>query len=298
MTAPTAYIPVEADLPEMLFVAESTSAGASAYTTSKTGSNRVTVTAKKFVIHQNWSGEMEEDSIIPFIPYLRRQAELSLAHYSDSVVINGDDTNAGTGNINLDDADPADTKHYLAFEAMRHVGLVDNTGNSKDLAGAISLAALMDVKGRMLDATYLMDWGHPTDPNDLVYVVDPATGDKIVMLDEVINQRNYRQEALLNGEVGRIIGHPVISSIAMSKTEADGKVSTTAGNNTKGQVLTFNRRGFKVGWRRRVRLESERIPGSDQTRMIYSLRLGFGRYSPTGADAGIECADVIYDISL
>ena len=38
--------------------------------------------AKKFIIHQVWSGEMDEDSIIPFVPFLRRQAQLSLAHYS------------------------------------------------------------------------------------------------------------------------------------------------------------------------------------------------------------------------
>jgi hypothetical protein len=129
MSAPTAYLPVEADLPEMLYVSENTSATASDYATTKTGSNRVTVTAAKFIIHQMWSGEMEEDSIIPFIPYLRRQTVLSLAHYSDSLVLNGDTTNAGTGNINLDDADPADTKHYLAFDGIRHIAITDNTNN-------------------------------------------------------------------------------------------------------------------------------------------------------------------------
>jgi len=93
MTDPTAYLPVEADLPELLFVSENTASNSSNYTTSKSGSNRVTVTAKKFVIHQMWSGEPEEDSLIPFIPFLRRQAELSIAHYSDSLVLNGDTTN-------------------------------------------------------------------------------------------------------------------------------------------------------------------------------------------------------------
>ena len=118
MSAPTAYLPVEVDVPELLLVSESTASNSSAYTTSKTGSNRITVSAKKFVIHQMWSGEMEEDSILPFVPFLRRQAGLALAHYGDSLVLNGDTTNAGTGNINLDDADPADTKHYLAFDGI------------------------------------------------------------------------------------------------------------------------------------------------------------------------------------
>lgn len=297
MTAPSAYLPVEADLPEMLFVSENTGATSSAYGTAKTGSNRVSVSAKKFIIHQVWSGEMEEDSIIPFIPFLRRQAMLSLAHYSDSVVVNGDTTNAGTGNINLDDADPADTKHYLAFDGIRHACLVDNTDNQEDLSGAdITFAKLKGQQKRMLDRDYLMDWGHPTRPDDLVYVTDPEMADKIALLDEVITVDKFGPQAtVLTGQVARIGNHPLISSIAMSLTEADGFVSTTGSNNTLGGSLAFNRRGFKIGWRRRVKLETERLPGRDQTRLIYSLRLGFGRFSPTGAASGIEAADLVFD---
>ena len=300
MTAPTAYLPVEVDFPELLWVSESTANNSSNYTTVKTGSQRVQVDAKKFVMHQMWSGEMEEDSIIPFVPFLRTQAAKSLAFYSDSLVINGDTTNAGTGNINLDDADPADTKHYLAFDGIRHAALVDNSGNAADVAGAITLNVLRDQRGLMLDDTRKVDWGHPNDSNDLVYVADVQTADRIALLDEVIAAKQMQGASanLLNGQVASILGHPVISSMAVSKTEADGKVSTTANQNVKGQVVTFNRRGYKVGWRRRVKVETERLPATDQTRIVYSLRMGFGRFTPTGAASGIESAAVAYDISL
>lgn len=299
MQAATAYLPVEVDLPEMIFVAENTANNSAEYGTQKTGSQRVQVDAKKFLIHQMWSGELEEDSIIPFVPFLRRQAELSIAHHSDSLVLNGDTTNAGTGNINLDDADPADTKHYLAFDGIRHAGLVDNTANQLDIANAaITFANLRGVKGRMLDTARLMDWGHPNDANDLVMVADPETADRIATLDEVVKFKQMTNTPLLNGEVARFIGHPVLSSIAVSKTEADGKVSTTGGNNTRGQIVTFNRKGFVAGWRRRVKVETERLPGRDQNRIVYSLRMGFGRFTPTGAASGIEAADVMFNISL
>ena len=299
MTDPTAYLPVEVDIPEMLFVAENTANNSSEYSTVKTGSQRVAVTAKKFVIHQMWSGEMEEDSIIPFLPFLRRQAGLSIAHYGDSLILNGDDTNAATGNINLDDADPADTKHYLAFDGIRHAALVDNTGNAIDVAGAVSLSVLNRMRGTMVDATRFTDWGHPTSPEDLVYVADPATNDAIALLDEVVTVDKFGPQAsVLTGQTARVLGHALISSVAVSKTEADGKVSTTGGNNVKGQVVAFNRRGFKVGWRRQVTVETERLPGRDQTRLVYSLRMGFGRFTPTGAASGIEAASVAYDISL
>jgi hypothetical protein len=299
MTAPTAYLPVEADLPEMLFVAEATSSTASDYATSNTGSNRVQVDAKKFLIHQIWSTELEEDSIIPFIPYLRRQAALAIAHYSDAAVLNGDTTNAGTGNINLDDADPADTKYYLAFDGLRHAGLVDNTANSKDLAGVVSFSALKAQLTRMRDAAKLIDWGHPINPADVVYVTDPTTVEAIAQLDEVLTVDKFGPTAtVLTGQLAAIGRNPLISSMAMSLTEADGKVSTTGSNNTKGQVVCFNRRGVKAGWRRRVKVEVERMPGRDQSRIVYSLRMGLGRYSTTGAASGIEMADVLYNISL
>ncbi len=303
MTDPTAYLPVESDLPEMLFVSESTANNSSNYSTTKTGSRRVQVDAKKFVIHQMWSGEMEEDSIIPFIPFIRRQAALSIAFHSDSLVLNGDTTNAGTGNINLDDADPADTKHYLAFDGIRHAGLVDNTDNGKDAAGPVSLPLLSRQRGRMLDVgaadRRFMDWGHPIDMNDLVRACDPETADEIALMDDVLTVDKYGPQAtVLNGELARVQGNPLVSTPAVSKTEADGKVSTTASNNTKGQVVAFNRRGFVAGWRRRVRVETERIPATDQTRIVYSLRLGFGRFSPTGSASGIEAADVLYNITI
>lgn len=300
MTDPTAFLPVEADIPEMLFVGESTGPSATNYATTKSGSNRVQVDAKKFVIHQMWSGEMEEDSIIPYVPFLRRQQGVSLAHYSDSLVVNGDTTNAATGNINLDDADPADTKHYLAFDGIRHVGLVDNTGNQADIGNAaISLNDLKGPKGRLIDTTYLHDWGHPVDADDLVYVADPESADAIGFLDEVVTVDKYGPQAtVLTGEQSRVLGHPLIASIAVSKTEADGKVSTTAANNTRGQVVPFNRRGYVVGVRRRVRVETERLPATDQTRIVLSTRIGFGRFTPTGAAGGIESADVLFNIAL
>ncbi|MEO3923004.1 hypothetical protein ABGB07_03860 [Micromonosporaceae bacterium B7E4] len=300
MTDPTAYLPVEVDIPEMLFVTESNASNSANYATSKTGSQRVQVDAKKFVIHQMWSGEMQEDSIIPYVPFLRRQAALSVAHYSDSLVLNGDTTNSATGNINSDDEDPADTKHFLAFDGMRHVYLVDNTGNGVDAAGGLTYNALRGLPSKMIDAARLVDWGHPIDPSDLVYFADPETADKAALLDEVLTVDKYGQNAtVLNGELARVGQHPFISTIAMSKTEADGKVSfDTPANNVKGQVAAVNRRGYKVGWRRRVQVETERLPGSDQWRVVYSLRLGMGRFTPTGAASGIESTAGLYNITV
>lgn len=299
MTAPTTYIPCEADLPEMLFVSENTSPTASDYTSVKTGTNRVTLDAKKFIFHQYWSGEMEEDSIVPFIEMLLLQIREAMGIYTDSLFLNGDTTNAATGNINLDDADPADTKHYLAFDGIRHAWLVDATGQGINQAGALTYNALQNLKQLLVDGTYYHDWGNPTKPGDCMYLCDPETASEINKLAEFNTVDKYGENAtVLVGEVGKIGLNPLVPLPAYKKTEADGKLSTTGSNNTLGQVSCFNRRGVKAGWRRQVKVETERLPGRDQTRLVYSMRLACGRFSPTGAASGIKWASGIRNITL
>lgn len=301
MAAPTAYLPVAGAPPTPILMDEATANNTSNYGTTKTGSNRVTVTAKKLGIHQMWSEEMEEDSIIPFVKFLSGEAAFSMAHYGDALVLNGDDTNAGTGNINSDDADPTDTNYYLAFDGIRHAAIVDATGQKVDVAGALTWKHLTQTaKGLLIDSTYFVDWGQPNSPADLIYACEPNTALAIGQLDEVIKARETQPAFQFAGQVGDVLGHPVISTIAIPKTDSDGKYTTTSAstNDTKGQVAIFNRRGYVVGWRRQVTVKLEDLPGTDQKRIVYTWRMGLGRYSNTGAASGIKHTAVLYDITL
>lgn len=299
MDAPTAYLPVQATLPVVKYVGESTVANAASYASTKTGSNRVQVDAKKLLLLQVWSYEMDEDSLIPFLPFLRDEATRSWAHHMDSLILNGDTTDAATGNINLDDANPDNDSYYLAFDAIRHAGLVDNTANSKNVAGAMTLGEFRTQKGRMLDSVHKHDWSHPIDEDDLVYVADPETADAVSMLDEVLTVDKIGERAtVLTGQQARVLNHPLIASIDVSKTEADGKVSTTAASNTKGQLVTVNRRGAVVGTRSQMLVETDRDVRTQQNVIVWSTRVGFGRFTPTGAASGIEWTDTLYNVSL
>lgn len=299
MTAPTAYLPVAAAPPVMSFVSESTSPTiGEGYTSTKSGSNRVTVTAKKFLIRQIWSGEMVEDSIIPFLPFLSEQAQRSISEYSDRLLLNGDDTNAGSGNINLNDADPGDTLYYLAFDGLRHACLIDNTSNKTSHSNAsITWNALVDMRKLMADFTYFNDWGHPSNPADLVYFADPATVDEMAKLDEVITVDKYGSQAtVLTGEVGNIGRHPVVSTIGLARLESDG-LGINSPSDDRGSVLAVNTTGFNVGIRRQLQVKVGEFIESDQFQIVYSLRMGFGRFSPTGSDSGIEAASLLYNVA-
>jgi hypothetical protein len=297
MTDPTVYVPINGALPEMLFVSESTSASAANYATSKTASNRISLTAKKFTIQQIWSGEMDEDSIIPFTPFLREMLAMSSAMHLGSAYYNGDTTNAGTGNINLDDADPADTKHYLAWDGIRHYWLVDTTGQGKSMAGALDTAEVTKARGKLngsdddIDAAVgNINWG--TSVRDLRMVTDWDTYMSLLQTDAVRTVDKYGPQAtVLTGELGSFEGIPIISPSYATKTEADGKASTTEASNTKGQITVMAPRGFLGGTRREVQFFFDRIQRTDQFLIELYTRRAFTKF-------GENVAAGIYNITV
>lgn len=296
-TDPTTYVPIDGALPEMLFVGENTSASASAYTTSKTASNRVTLTAKKFTIQQVWSAELSEDSIVAFTPFLREKLNMSAAIHLGSAFLNGDTTDAGTGNINLDDANPADTKHYLAWDGIRHYWLVDATGQGVNQAGALDPKNVNVIRGRLNgtdddvdNAVGNINWG--TNPRDLRLVADWDTYMALLDADKVTTVDKYGPAAtIITGELGSVYGIPLVSPGYAIKTEADGKASTTEASNTRGQITLFAPAGFISGVRRDVQLFFDRIQRTDQFLFELYTRRSFTRF-------GGNVAAGIYNIAL
>jgi HK97 family phage major capsid protein len=297
MTDPTVYVPIDGALPEMLFVGESTSASATAYTTSKTASNRVTLSAKKFTIQQIWSGELDEDSIIAFTPFLRERLNISAGLHLGSAYLNGDTTNAGTGNINLDDANPADTKHYLAWTGIRYYWLVTTTGQGKDMAAALDIKEINVARGKLngtdddVDAAVgNINWGSRA--ADLRLVCDWDTYMNLLDSDKVTTVDKYGPGAtIVTGELGRIWGIPIISPSYATKTEADGKCSDTEASNTKGQITLFNPQGWLGGVRRDTQLFFDRIQRTDQFLFELYTRRAFTKF-------GENVAAGIYDITV
>ena len=292
MTDPTTYIPIDGDLPEMLFVGENTSASASAYTTSKTASSRRTLTAKKFTIQQVWSAELDEDSIIAFTPFLREKLAMSAAMHLGSAYYNGDDTNAGTGNINTDDADPTDTKHYLAWDGIRHYWIVDATGQGKSMAATLDPHEIDVARGKLNggdddvdNAIKNINWG--LNARDLRLVADWDTYMAMLDIDDVRTVDKYGPQAtVLTGELASYRGIPIISPAYASKTEADFKASTTEASNTKGQITVFAPAGWIGGVRREVQLFFDRIQRTDQFLFELYTRRAFTRFGGNVA-AGI-----------
>jgi HK97 family phage major capsid protein len=240
-----------------------------ATTASDPATAKSTLTATELITEQNWSYTLDEDAAVAMAPAIRSRLAQSGAEIIDSFALNADATNAGTGNINLDDADPDDASYYLSSgqDGLRHLWLVDNTGQGNSAGGD----ALAD--GDILAA--LADMGkYAVDPAQCVLVCDIATYlNGFLGLTNVVTVDKFGPSAVvLTGQLASYRGIPIIVSASAPKTEADGKVSTTAGNNTLGQITVFNRNMWYVGFRRQLMMETDRDIQKRQYIMVTSLR--------------------------
>ena len=76
----------------------------------------------------------------------------------------------------------------------------------------------------------------------------------------------------MNGELKAIDGIEVIPSSLLLDAEADGKVSATPANNTKGRALLVYKPDLVHGFKRGLSLYPEYLPEYDQFRITAHFR--------------------------
>lgn len=244
-----------------------------ATTASDPATAKSTLTSTEQVAEVDWSYNLDEDAVIAMMPALRQRLGLSGGEQIDAFCLNADATNAATGNINLDDADPADDSYYLTDgqDGIRHQFIVDNTGQKVDVGGAIDDAHMVE--------TLALLGKYGLDLLNCRIVPDIATYFSMLGMTNVATMEKYGAQAtVLTGELARYRGVPIIPSASMPRTEADGKVSTTAGNNTKGQISMYNRNAWKVGYRRGLTIEVDRLIQKRQLIMVVSFRIAIATH--------------------
>jgi N4-gp56 family major capsid protein len=195
----------------------------------------------------------------------------------DNVIINGD---ASTGALNINyytsgGSNIGATNKVLLFDGLRHFSLVDNTSQKSSLAAAVSqdnFLTVMKLLGK-----------YATRPTDLACVVDPWTYLTMLDLSEVITVEKYGAGAtILTGEIGKLMGVPIIPSEEIGKTDTSGYINQTAGSNTKGSFVIFHRPSFIAGRKRLVTMESDRDIQKQENILVISTRMAF---KPWGAVA-------------
>lgn len=238
-----------------------------ATTASDPATAKSTLTSTEQVAEVDMAYDLNEDGVIATLPTLRTEIARSGAEQMDNFLLNADNTDATTGNINMDDANPPDDSYFLGLgqDGLRHLALVDNTAQKSDMAGVLTDA------GMRVFLALLGKYG--ADVSRLLLVVDAQTyvGSMLGLANVATLEKYGPNATILTGELLRYAGIPVIVSASMHRTAADGKVDT-ADNGTKGQIVAVHRDMWKVGFRRELTIEIDRDIRKRQFVLVASFR--------------------------
>lgn len=222
----------------------------------------------EMIAEVNWSYSLEEDAVLAMMPAFRQAATKDAAELMDAFALNADDTNEAIGNVNLDDANPDDNSYFLTNgqDGIRHAFLVDNTAMGVNVAAALDGAKLESILKKL--GKYRLDL------ENCRIVPDVQTFLGMIGIDGVKTIDEYGPyTTVVPGEMARYRGIPILPSLGMPLTEADGKVSSVAANNTKGQLAAYNRQMWRRGQRRGVMVEFKREIRTRKTIMVITFRI-------------------------
>jgi HK97 family phage major capsid protein len=244
-----------------------------ATTHSDPATAKSTLTTTELVTEQRWSYTLDEDSVVAIMPLLRAELARSGGEMIDDFLLNADATNAATGNINLDDADPADDSYYLTDgqDGIRHQWLVDNTAQQVNAGGSLvdaDITAMLSLMGK-----------YAADPRQVAMVMDVqsylngmlatgtgACGEYVITLDKL-----GPQAVVTTGQLAAYRGIPLIASSQHRLAQDDGKLN--AASNTKGSITAYNRMMWKAGFRRQLLIEADREIQNRMLVMVSSFRV-------------------------
>ena len=248
-------------------------------TTSQITDAKVTFATGKMGCAVWFSGELDEDGIIPQLPIVRDQMAKAMDEGVEGVLLNGDKT---TGTKSITVATAATTDACVIADGLRHFGLVGATTFKRD-CGALDIDDAIAI--RQLMGKYGIR------PSDLVWFCDYNTIYKIIGFDEFMTVDKLGSKAVVvAGEVGELLGSPLVVSGEMNKYGADGKFHATP---TTGILICAHKPSWIVGWRRRIKFGVNYFDNVDSTRVTSLLRMDFESF---GTTYGHAC--VGYNITL
>lgn len=229
-----------------------------------------TMTSTEQVYEVDWSYDLDEDSIVAVLPSLRAELVRDGAEQIDRFILNADSTDANTGNINSDDANPADDSYFLSNgqDGIRHQFLVDNTATDANTNAVLTDALLLAGVGRL--------GKYAADVSNLAMTCDARTYIAMLGLTNVATMDKFGPQAtILTGELAKYANIPVIVSGAMSLTDQDGKYTTTspATNDVYGTIAIYHRNMWRLGFRRNLLIEVDQLIQKRQFIMVVSFRI-------------------------
>ncbi len=239
-----------------------------------------------FIAKVDVSDELLRRGIPAVEAYLRARLAEGMAMTCEALIINADSETGSTGNVNSDDGAPTSGLYHLQSDHGIRELMINNgfgvSGGTLDESDFVSMFQKLN--------------GYYT-PEDCLMLMNQQTWLKMSGLSEVVTRDKMGDLATnLRGLVGAYKGVPVLGHRYVPNTEADGKVSTTPANNTKGQILAINKRGVHFGFGTDLLIEPVRVAGYGY-QFVSTFEFGFDIVE---AESGASNSTVagIYNITL
>lgn len=279
------YIPLESTDPSWYKVAEATASDstlkvpAATVAASQMATANKQLTLGKLGARGLFTGELTEDSLIPFAPQLREQLTKSGAEVLEHVMIDGDVESSANKNINDIAGTPAGTEPFMLLDGFRKLALVTNTANSRSAGGVL-------VEDDYIDTLKLMGVAGlaGSNPSEVAFIVDYHVHYANMKLPSLKTRDVFSPATLENGFVRRIFGYEILPAFQMHRASAStnarkantsGKIDLdTDGNNTTGAILAVRFDQWKQAFKRRMTLETTRIANADSWEIVALVRWG------------------------
>ena len=223
----------------------------------------MTFAAKKYRSRLMWSGELNEDSIVPMLPIIKAELKMIQDRSFESAIINGDTTAT-----HMDADITAATDPRKSIKGLRYHALNGGSGALKVDLGTFSIANLRAIRSKMN--------AYGIYPSQLAWVLGLKTYLNLFLtLTEVSTVDKLGAKAIiLTGQLAALDGIPIV--LSEHQREALNAAGVQDGvTETDSVPILVNKGYWFVGDRRYITVESERWINSDQTNIVSFRRVDF-----------------------
>lgn len=255
-------------------VEQTADTGQTAFKKITPGTRKIVLTAGKFASTMLVSKELDEDSLIPVMPFMQEEIVDYLAADIEDCILNGD----GTGGHQDSDVTDADDPRRV-FDGLRLMGLAQaGTKLDGSSASALTVALLRSAREKM--GKYGLDLGN------LASILGINSFYQLLDDSNVVTVDKFGAGAtVLTGQLGSVDGVPiVVSEYVRQDLNASGVYdgSTT----TETYAVTVHRRGFINGIRRQMTMQwlREVYAEYDQDALVVTHRRAFEERYPLASE--------------
>lgn len=216
---------------------------------NKLYTDKITLTQKQLDLTVDVTNELSQFNVLGaegLSNKLKEKIAKAMVRTVEAAIVNGDTTTAGTGNVNSDDGAPTAGTYYLGFDGLRKAAIADAA--AKVNVGTFALDDLVSVANCLGDYFAV--------PEDCLWLFNRSTYNKALGIAEFADAaKNGKASTVNTGAITNILGADIVCNRDLPKTEADGKVSVTAANNTLGQFMCLWKPAVQYGFGQELQLQ-------------------------------------------